>query len=88
MSESPIAIYAVICGADNWNDIEEFGKPKRKFLARFLDLPSGIPSHDAFNRVFARIQSEQSQTCCLSWVLRRWTRGMAASRRGLLPEHG
>jgi predicted transposase YbfD/YdcC len=63
-----IAVCAVICGAESWNDMEEFGHAKRSFFARFLDLPNGIPSHDTFNRVFARIQPEEFQTCFLGWI--------------------
>jgi predicted transposase YbfD/YdcC len=63
-----IAICAVICGADGWVDVEEFGKTKRAWLERFLDLPHGIPSHDTFGRVFARINPEQFQHSFLLWV--------------------
>ena len=63
-----IAICAVICGADNWVDVENFGKAKRKWLQTFLELPNGIPSHDTFCRVFARINPEQFQSCFLSWI--------------------
>lgn len=63
-----IALCAVICGADTWVDVEEFGKAKRGWLETFLDLPNGIPSHDTFGRVFARLDPEQFQACFLSWV--------------------
>jgi predicted transposase YbfD/YdcC len=63
-----IALCAVICGADTWVDVEEFGKAKRVWFERFLDLPNGIPSHDTFGRVFARLDPEQFQACFLSWV--------------------
>jgi predicted transposase YbfD/YdcC len=63
-----IAICAVICGADGWVDVEEFGTTKRAWLATFLDLPNGIPSHDTFGRVFARVDPEQFQHSFLTWV--------------------
>ena len=50
-----IAILAVICGADGWSDVELFGKNKKEWLKTFLELPKGIPSHDTFGRVFAKI---------------------------------
>ncbi len=50
-----IAVCAVVCGADTWVAVEQFGHRKRAFLAQFLDLPHGIPSHDTFGRVFAAL---------------------------------
>jgi hypothetical protein len=63
-----IAICAVICGADDWVEIEQFGNDKRAFFERFLVVPNGIPSHDTFGRVFARLNPEQFQACFLEWV--------------------
>ena len=50
-----IAIAAVLSGAESWNDIADYGQDKREWLKTFLTLPSGIPSHDTFNRVFRRL---------------------------------
>jgi len=63
-----IAICAVIAGADNWEDVEEFGKTRIEWFQTFLDLPHGIPSHDTFTRVFARLDPEQFQACFLRWM--------------------
>ena len=63
-----IAILAVISGADGWGAIELYGKTKYEWLKGFLELPNGIPSHDTFSRVFARIEPKQFQECFLSWV--------------------
>ncbi len=41
-----LAICAVISGADDWEDIEAYGKDKYEWLRRFLRLPNGIPSHE------------------------------------------
>jgi predicted transposase YbfD/YdcC len=72
-----IAILAVICGAEGWTDIESFGKAKQKWLSSILELPNGIPSHDKFSRVFARLNPEQLQECFLNWV-----RGIAEISEG------
>jgi len=66
-----IAILGVLCGADGWVDIESFGKTKETWLKTFLDLPNGIPSHDTFGRVFARIDPKPFETCFLNWVQSR-----------------
>ena len=61
-----IAICAVICGADDWVEVELFGNAKLTWLRTFLELPNGIPSHDTFGRVFARLNPEQFQQCFLA----------------------
>jgi predicted transposase YbfD/YdcC len=63
-----IAICAVIAGADNWEDVEEFGKARIEWFRTFLELPNGIPSHDTFTRVFARLDPKQFQTCFMRWM--------------------
>jgi predicted transposase YbfD/YdcC len=63
-----IAVCAVICGADTWVDIEEYGRAKYEWLKRFLPLPNGIPSHDTLARVFARLEPEAVRTCFLAWL--------------------
>lgn len=63
-----IAICAVICGADTWVDIETYGRAKYLWLKEFLELPNGIPSHDTFSRVFARLNPEQFQQCFINWI--------------------
>jgi predicted transposase YbfD/YdcC len=63
-----ISICAVICGADTWEDIELFGSSKHEWLKQFLELPNGIPSHDTFSRVLARINPEQFQKSFISWI--------------------
>jgi hypothetical protein len=63
-----IAICAVICGADSWADVENFGRAKEEWLRQYLDLPHGISSHDTFGRVFARLDAEEFQRRLLRWV--------------------
>lgn len=64
-----IAICAVICGADDFVSIAEYGRKKRKWLAEFLDLSAGIPSHDRFNAIFAALRPAEFEKCLLSWIV-------------------
>lgn len=63
-----IAVCAVICGADGWVEVAEFGKAKEKWLRTFLILPHGIPSHDTFGRVFRLIDPNEFQQSFVSWI--------------------
>jgi len=63
-----IAVCAILCGADDFVAIAEFGRMKRAWLARFLDLRNGIPSHDRFNQILAAIKPAEFEKCLLSWI--------------------
>ncbi|WP_295396637.1 ISAs1 family transposase [uncultured Thiodictyon sp.] len=71
-----IAIAAVLCGADGWVAIAEFGRTKQPWFAQFLELPNGILAHDTFGRVFALLQPQAFEACFRTWV---------ASIRELIP---
>lgn len=68
-----IAICGVICGAETWNDIEEWGRTKEGWLRGFLELPNGIPAHDTFRRVFCLLDPQQFQACFVSWMQSAYT---------------
>jgi predicted transposase YbfD/YdcC len=72
-----IAILAVICGADTWGEIQEFGETKEEWLKQFLKLPNGVPSHDTFGRIFSILDPDAFQRCFFSWVqsVRKVTKG-------------
>ncbi len=63
-----ITICGVICGAEGWTEVAEFGQAKAGWLKTFLKLPNGIPSHDTFSRVFSLLDSRQVQACFAAWV--------------------
>ncbi len=63
-----IALCAVICGADDFVAIAKWGRTKRDWLAQFLDLSAGIPSHDRFNAIFALLKPAEFEQCLLSWI--------------------
>ena len=63
-----IAIASVLCGAETWDDMEDFGKSKEAWLKTFLQLPEGIPSHDTFNRVFSMLDPCELEKCFMEWT--------------------
>lgn len=63
-----IAICAVICGADDFVSIAHFGRQRRAWLGKFLDLSAGIPSHDRFNAIFATLKPAEFESCLLNWI--------------------
>jgi predicted transposase YbfD/YdcC len=63
-----IALCTLLSGGEGFQDMELFGKSKRAWLQTFLALPHGIPSHDTFGRVFARLNPQRFQECFLAWT--------------------
>ena len=56
-----IALCTLLTGGEGFQDMELFGKSKHAWLRTFLALPHGIPSHDTFGRVFARLNPQRFQ---------------------------
>jgi predicted transposase YbfD/YdcC len=75
-----IALCAAICGADTWEEIEEFGQAKAEWFGTFLELPHGIPAHDTFARIFASMDPKEFQQAFLRWAeaIRSATKGIIA----------
>src|ERR1700730_2713480 len=63
-----IAICAVIAGANDFQEVAIFAEKRREWLGRFLDLAKGVPSHDTFERVFARLDPAAFQGCFARWM--------------------
>lgn len=63
-----IAILAMICGADGWDDLSVFGHCKVTWLKTFLDLPAGVPSADTFRRVLSALDPDAFRGCFVTWM--------------------
>lgn len=63
-----IATCAVIAGAEGWEDIAEYGRSKETFFRQFLELKNGVPSHDTFYRVFARLDPDAFADRFARWM--------------------
>jgi predicted transposase YbfD/YdcC len=63
-----ISICAIICGANNWQQVEAFGQSRQEWLKKFFQLPNGTPSHDTFERVFARLNPRAFARCFAEWT--------------------
>lgn len=63
-----IALCAVVSGAQDFQQVALFGQKRIEWLKRFLDLPGGVPSHDTFERVFARLDPVAFQECFARWM--------------------
>jgi len=72
-----IAICAVICGANTFTEIAQYGQAKQDLLKKFLELGNGIPSHDTFRRVFMVLDAEAWQD-----VFFVWTRSLVLEQTG------
>jgi predicted transposase YbfD/YdcC len=78
-----LAICGVLCGAEGWVEIEEFGSAKKAFFTDLLELPNGIPSHDTFGRVFALIDPKQFEASFIQWV-----QGISQTVKGVIAIDG
>src|ERR687884_1779185 len=74
-----IALCTLLTGGEGFQDMELCSKSKQVWLQTFLALPHGIPSHDTFGRVFARLNPQRFRECFLSW-----TRAVAQLTQGTL----
>ena len=63
-----IGLCTVICGGEDFVDMEEFGKSRQEYLGKFLELPNGIPDSDTFRRVFEKINPSELSSCLINWL--------------------
>jgi predicted transposase YbfD/YdcC len=63
-----VAVCAILCGADNWVDVADFGEAKLEWLRRILPFENGIAAHDTFGRVFALLDAAAFEACFIAWM--------------------
>lgn len=63
-----MATCAMMCGFDTWSEISLFAQEREQWFRRWLTLPSGIPSHDTFNRVFAILPPASLKSIFQAWL--------------------
>lgn len=63
-----IGLCTIICGGEDYADMEEFGREREVFLRKFLELPNGIPDSDTFRRLFENIDPEELSECLVNWL--------------------
>jgi hypothetical protein len=64
-----IAFTAALCGYEDYEEMEEFGRLKQDFLKGFLELPNGIPDESAFRRVLQCLNPRELQEGLESWLV-------------------
>ena len=63
-----VGFCGVLCGCEDFVELQTFGRKKEDFFRRFLELPQGIPSHDTFRRVFQAVCPQALQRCLIQWL--------------------
>ena len=63
-----ISIAAIICGASDWYEVEDYGKEKKSWLQTFLNIGDKVPSHDTYNRFFSFIDPIALEQCFADWI--------------------
>lgn len=63
-----VTLLAVICGAEGWQDVENYGKSKIRYLRCYLPYECGIPSDDTFRRFFRSINPDHFKQIFAQWV--------------------
>ena len=63
-----IALCAILCGAETFEEIEVFAECRQDWLRSFLALPNGIPSHDTIYRVFCALDAKVFAACFGRWM--------------------
>lgn len=63
-----VTFCAALCGAEGWQDIEDYGKMKLDYLRQYLDYRNGTPSDDTIRRFFRAINPEGFEKLFRGWI--------------------
>ena len=63
-----IGLFSMICNGNTFTDMELFGETHEEILSKFLELPHGIPSHDTFEDVFAKLDPKALTKVFGLWI--------------------
>jgi predicted transposase YbfD/YdcC len=63
-----VTLCAVICGAEGWADVENYGKHKLEHLRSYLDYANGTPSDDTIRRFYRSIDPSVFEKLFRDWV--------------------
>ena len=63
-----LALAAMICGMEGFDDFERSGKCRKVWLQKHLKLPNGVPSADTFRRVFTALDPKSFLECFIARV--------------------
>jgi predicted transposase YbfD/YdcC len=63
-----MTLCAVVCGSDDFVAVAVWSETNKDWLAKFLDLSAGVPSHDRFNAILAALKPSEFERCLLSWM--------------------
>lgn len=58
----------MICKAESWEDIHQFGLAKKEWFEKFLDLKNGRPCSDTFRCFFTALAPINFEECFLKWT--------------------
>jgi predicted transposase YbfD/YdcC len=72
-----VALCGAICDCNTWVDVAVFGKCKLEWFRKFLPFEQGIPAHDTFTELFARLDTIEFYAALESWAM-----SIAQSLRG------
>lgn len=64
-----LSLCSVLSGAEDFEDMKNYGRQKEAFLPQFLELPNGIPSHDTINRVYNRLDKDRFCHSLYRWSM-------------------